>query len=76
MGIPIGAMNAAVFAFQGILAALYERTKSGLGQQVGVSQLAGQIAIGPHGLRARPQRAFVRGQADDALMPGQLPVAS
>ena len=45
MGIPIGAMNAAVFGFQGILAALYERARSGLGQQIGVSQLGSQIAL-------------------------------
>ncbi|MEX2446105.1 MAG: CoA transferase [Dehalococcoidia bacterium] len=44
-GIPIGALNGAVFAFQGILAALYERTRSGQGQKVEVSQLGGQIAL-------------------------------
>ncbi|MDA0300952.1 MAG: CoA transferase [Chloroflexi bacterium] len=45
MGIPIGAMNAAVFAFQGILGALYERRTSGVGQKIAVSQLGGQIAL-------------------------------
>jgi crotonobetainyl-CoA:carnitine CoA-transferase CaiB-like acyl-CoA transferase len=45
MGIPIGAANASIFAFQGIMAALIERASSGRGQKVEVSQLGSQLAM-------------------------------
>ena len=45
MGLPIGDIAGGLFATQGILAALYERTRSGQGQQVRTSLLAAQIAL-------------------------------
>ena len=45
MGVPIGPTFAAIFAFHGIMAALYERTESGRGQRVSVSQLASQLSM-------------------------------
>ena len=45
MGIPVGALSATIFAFQGTLAALLERTRSGQGQNVEVSQLGSQITM-------------------------------
>jgi len=45
MGLPIGDVAGGMFATQGILAALYERTRSGQGQQVRTSLLAAQIAL-------------------------------
>ena len=45
LGVPIAAMSASVFAFQGIMAALIERSSSGRGQQVEVSQLGSQLTM-------------------------------
>ena len=45
MGIPIGPMYAAIFAVHGSLAAMHERTKSGKGQLVSVSQMGSQTAF-------------------------------
>ena len=45
MGVPIGPLYAAIFAFHGTLAALYERARSGRGQRVSVSQLGSQTAM-------------------------------
>ena len=45
MGIPVGALSAAIFAFQGAMGALLERARSGQGQNVEVSQLGSQITM-------------------------------
>ena len=45
VGLPIADLTAGLFAVVGILAALIERNRSGLGQHVHTSLLAGQIAI-------------------------------
>jgi len=45
MGLPIGDVAGGMFAAHGILAALYERTRSGQGQQVSTSLLSAQIAL-------------------------------
>ena len=45
VGVPIADIVAGMFGAFGVLAALREREQSGLGQQVGTSLLAGQIAI-------------------------------
>ena len=45
MGIPIGPLYAAIFGFQGTMAALYERAQSGRGQSVSVSQLGSQLCM-------------------------------
>ncbi len=45
MGVPIAAANAAIFAFQGTMAALVERARSGRGQKVEVSQLGSQLVM-------------------------------
>ena len=44
-GVPIGAISASVFAFQGTMAALHERSVSGRGQKVECSQLGGQLTM-------------------------------
>src|SRR3989442_7942939 len=45
MGLPIGDVAGGMFAAHGILAALYERTRSGQGQQVSTTLLSAQIAL-------------------------------
>ena len=45
MGIPIGPIYAAIFGVHGALAAMHERTKSGKGQLVSVSQLGSQLTM-------------------------------
>lgn len=45
VGVPIADITAGLFAVIGVLAALAERNRSGLGQHVHTSLLAGQIAI-------------------------------
>ena len=45
MGIPIGPLYAAIFGFHGTMAALYERARSGRGQEVAVSQLGSQLTM-------------------------------
>ena len=45
LGVPVCAGNGAIFAFQGITAALVERERSGEGQQVELSQLGSQLAM-------------------------------
>lgn len=45
LGVPIGAMNSSVFAFQGVAAALIRRQKDGMGQKVGVSEAGSIIAM-------------------------------
>lgn len=45
VGVPIADLTAGMFAVMGILAALVERSRSGHGQHVHTSLLAGQIAI-------------------------------
>jgi crotonobetainyl-CoA:carnitine CoA-transferase CaiB-like acyl-CoA transferase len=44
-GVPIADLTAGLFGIIGVLAALYERVRSGRGQRVETSLLAGQIAI-------------------------------
>lgn len=44
-GIPIGDLGGGLFATVGILAALQDRTRTGLGQHVDVSMLDGQISL-------------------------------
>ena len=44
-GIPIGDLGGGMFGVMGILAALYERERSGRGQQVDISMLDGQISM-------------------------------
>jgi crotonobetainyl-CoA:carnitine CoA-transferase CaiB-like acyl-CoA transferase len=45
MGLPIGDVAGGMFAAHGILAALYERTRSGQGQRVSTTLLSAQIAL-------------------------------
>lgn len=45
VGVPIADITAGLFGIIGVLAALYERVRSGRGQRVETSLLAGQIAI-------------------------------
>lgn len=45
LGVPVGALNSAVFAFQGITAALLHRRKTGQGQKVMISEAASLIAM-------------------------------
>ncbi len=45
MGVPIADVSAGLFGVIGVLAALVERERSGLGQRVATSLLAGQIGI-------------------------------
>ena len=45
VGVPIADLTAGLFGIIGVLAALYERVRSGRGQRVETSLLAGQIAI-------------------------------
>ena len=45
VGVPIADLTAGLFGIIGVLAALLERARSGLGQRVETSLLAGQIAI-------------------------------
>ena len=44
-GIPIGDLGGGMFGVMGILAALYERERSGRGQEVDISMLDGQISM-------------------------------
>ncbi|MDA0301907.1 MAG: CoA transferase [Chloroflexi bacterium] len=44
-GLPLGSTTAALFAFQGAMAALLERDTSGRGQEVEVSQVGSQITM-------------------------------
>lgn len=44
-GIPIGDLGGGMFGVMGIMAALYEREKSGVGQQVDISMLDCQISM-------------------------------
>lgn len=44
-GIPIGDLGGGLFAVIGILSALHEREKSGLGQHVDISMVDGQISL-------------------------------
>ena len=44
-GLPIGAINSSVFAFQGTLGALHERKVSGRGQKVECSQLGAELTM-------------------------------
>lgn len=44
-GVPMSAINAALYAFQGTLAAIHERTTSGLGQKVECSQLGAELTM-------------------------------
>lgn len=44
-GLPLGSMSAALFAFQGAMAALLEREQSGRGQEVEVSLVGSQITM-------------------------------
>jgi len=44
-GLPVGDLCGGMFAAQGIMAALYSRERSGVGQRVEVSLLDGQIAL-------------------------------
>jgi formyl-CoA transferase len=44
-GLPMSALCGSLFAFQGILAALYERARSERGQKVEVTQLGAQITM-------------------------------
>ena len=44
-GIPIGDLGGGMFGVMGILAALYEREKSGLGQHVDISMLDCQVSL-------------------------------
>jgi len=45
MGIPMGDLGGGMFAAHGILAALYARERTGVGQQIDVSLLNGQISL-------------------------------
>ncbi len=45
LGVPVSAMNSAVFAFQGLTAALIHRARTGQGQKVSVSEAASLIAM-------------------------------
>ena len=45
VGVPIADLTAGLFGIIGVLAALHERARSGRGQRVETSLLAGQIAI-------------------------------
>lgn len=44
-GIPIGDLAAGMFASQGVIAALYERGKNGMGQRVETSLLSAQVGL-------------------------------
>jgi crotonobetainyl-CoA:carnitine CoA-transferase CaiB-like acyl-CoA transferase len=44
-GLPIGAVNSSVFAFQGTLGALHDRTMTGKGQKVECSQLGAELTM-------------------------------
>ena len=44
-GIPIGDLGGGMFGVMGVLAALYERERSGRGQEVDISMLDGQISM-------------------------------
>lgn len=45
LGVPVAAMNAAVFAYQGVTAALIHRHRTGQGQKVAISKAASLIAM-------------------------------
>lgn len=45
LGVPVAAMNSAVFAYQGIVAALIHRQRTGQGQKVMISEAASLIAM-------------------------------
>ncbi|MDA0302124.1 MAG: CoA transferase [Chloroflexi bacterium] len=45
LGVPVGAMNSALFAYQGLVAALLHRRRTGEGQHVDVSEAGGLIAM-------------------------------
>ncbi|MGB9701007.1 MAG: CaiB/BaiF CoA transferase family protein [Thermodesulfobacteriota bacterium] len=45
MGAPMGDLSGGLFAAQGVMAALYQREKTGLGQQVDISLLDCQISL-------------------------------
>ena len=57
VGIPVADINAGMFAAMGIMAALYEREKSGQGQRLETSLLEGQVAQ----LVYQAQRYFATG---------------
>ena len=48
MGYPMGDVGGGLYAVQGILAALYSREQSGIGQEVSISLLDVQIALQAH----------------------------
>ncbi|NNU80577.1 CoA transferase [Halovulum dunhuangense] len=50
VGASIGDIAAGMFLAQGVLAALYERERTGLGRKVDVAMLDGQLAILPHAI--------------------------
>ncbi|MBI5967008.1 MAG: CoA transferase [Deltaproteobacteria bacterium] len=58
MGLPMGDLAGGLFAVQGILAALYQREKSGVGQNIDISMLDCQIAL----LTYRVQYYFIGGE--------------
>lgn len=45
LGVPVAAMNSAVFAFQGVAAALIHRHRTGQGQKVSISEAGSLIAM-------------------------------
>lgn len=45
LGVPVAAMNSALFAYQGLIAALLHRQRTGRGQRVDVSEMGGLIAM-------------------------------
>lgn len=58
MGLPMGDLAGGLFAVQGILAALYYRKETGLGQNIDISLLDCQIAL----LTYRAQYYFIGGE--------------
>jgi len=58
MGVPMGDLGGGLFAVHGVLAALYQREKTGVGQNIDISLLDAQVAL--HTYRA--QYYFIGGE--------------
>lgn len=70
MGVPMGDLGGAIYAAHGILAALYQREKTGCGQKIDISMLDCQIAL----LSYRGQYYLTGGEIAEPLGTGHASV--
>lgn len=68
MGVPMGDLGGGLFAAHGILAALYQRERTGMGQQVDISLLDCQLAL----LTYRAMYYFLAGEIPKPIGTGHV----